>query len=105
MQRAIWVLWPSFLMAIAAVGIGFTLVDPGELQVFGEPLELGRTAVYTLGFFAFWALGAASSALTCFLQKPAGDLNNFCPLEPPQRPPGCPRRDCAHRCAEHGPAA
>ena len=105
MQRAIWVLWPSFLVAAAAVGVCFSLVDPTELHVFVEPVELSRMAIYTVGFFAFWAFGAASSAITCFLQKPAGDINNFCPLPPPNRPVGCPRRDCAHQCAEHSPAA
>ena len=35
----------------------------------GAPLELSRPAVYTIGFFAFWVLGAASSALTVFLER------------------------------------
>ena len=63
-----WVLWPSFIGAGIGVGIIFTLVDPTELIVLGYPLHLPRTAVYTLGFFFLWAICAASSALSCFLQ-------------------------------------
>jgi hypothetical protein len=34
---------------------------------FVGPLELGRMAGYTLGFFFFWALAAGSSWLTSVL--------------------------------------
>jgi hypothetical protein len=33
-------------------------------------LNLSREAVYTLGFVAFWLLGAMSSAVTLLLQTP-----------------------------------
>ena len=93
MQRAIWVLWPSFIVGGIAEAVFFTLFDPMDIHLFGEAVELSRTAIYTLGFFGFWAMAAGSSAFTCFLQKPAADINNFCPLEPPERPAGCPMRD------------
>jgi hypothetical protein len=76
MQRAIWVLWPSFIVGGMAETIFFTLFDPMDLHLFGEPPGLGRMAIYTLGFFAFWAFAAASSALTCYLQQSASDVNN-----------------------------
>ena len=63
-----WVLWPSFLAAGMGVGLVFTLVDPTELVVLGQPLHASRTAVYTLGFFILWVICAVSSALSCFLQ-------------------------------------
>ena len=63
-----WVLWPSFIAAGIGVGIIFTLLDPGELVVLGQPLHAGKTAVYTLGFFILWAICAAASAMSCFLQ-------------------------------------
>jgi hypothetical protein len=100
MQRVIWVLWPSFIIAGIGEGIFFTLFDPIDLQLFGEPLVLGRNAVYTIGFFGFWLLAAASSALTCFLQRPAADINNFCPLEAPERPEGCPMRGTGKGCCD-----
>ena len=74
-RKLIWILWPSFIVAGAAEAVFFTFFDPGELIVFGEPVGLGRTAVYSIGFFAFWAATAASSALTCFLQKSAAEIN------------------------------
>ena len=75
MRTAIWVLWPSFLIAGAAETVFFTLFDPMELRLFGEPAELSRVAIYSGGFFAFWAFAAASSALTCFLQLNADEIN------------------------------
>ena len=68
-RRWIWILWPGFVMAIPAVGVVFTLVDPAELHWFGTPLETTRLGVYTLGFLFFWAVGSASSALTCLLER------------------------------------
>ena len=32
---------------------------------------MSRQAIYTMGFFGFWALGIASSALTIFLESGA----------------------------------
>jgi len=71
----IWILWPSFIVAGIAVGIFFTLFDPTDLALFDAPIEASRTAVYSIGFFGFWALAAASSALTCFFQRTSTDLN------------------------------
>ena len=62
-QRLIWVLWPGFLLAIPAVGITFTLIDPADLHAFGAPIEVSRQGAYSVGFLLFWALCSASSAL------------------------------------------
>jgi hypothetical protein len=64
-----WMLWPSFLVAAAAEGVFFSLFDPGELTLFGQPIELSRTAMYSIGFFFFWGLCAASSGLSLFLER------------------------------------
>ncbi len=90
-QRLIWVLWPGFVMAIPAVGITFTLVDPQDLHMFGAPLAVSRLGAYSVGFLLFWALGSACSALTCLLQRSPFELNR-CPLAPIARPEGCPKR-------------
>ena len=71
MQKLIWILWPSFVMAGIAEAVFFTLVDPQELYLFGEPVHMTPLATYSIGFFAFWALCAASSAFSCFLQRSA----------------------------------
>jgi len=69
------ILWPSFLVAGAATGVFFTVVDPVELVLFGRPFELGRMAAYTIGFFGFWLLGAASSLITTFLLQSPAEVN------------------------------
>ena len=66
-RYVMWVLWPSFIAAGMGVGILFTLVDPTELVILGQPLHASRTAVYTLGFFVLWSICAVASALSCFL--------------------------------------
>lgn len=74
-KKLIWILWPSFIVAGVAESLFFTVFDPQELVVFGETLEWSRTAVYSVGFFVFWAMTSASSAMTCFLQKPPAEIN------------------------------
>ena len=75
MLRILWVLWPSFVVAGIAEGIFFTVIDPQELYLFGEPVHLSRIATYSIGFFGFWAVCAASSLMTCFLQRSAAEVN------------------------------
>ncbi|WP_230412116.1 hypothetical protein [Undibacterium hunanense] len=65
------VLWPAFLMACAATGLFFSLVDPMELIVLDRRLQMHVTGVYTVGFFAFWLLGILSSGLTALLVQKA----------------------------------
>jgi hypothetical protein len=68
MKRAMFILWPSFIVGGIGEVLFFTVFDPRELYLFGEPTSLSRLAVYSIGFFLCWAFAAASSALTCFLQ-------------------------------------
>ena len=91
MRQAIWVLWPAFIAGGLAEIVFFPLFDPMDLHLFGEPVSLSRLAAYSLGFFVFWAFAAVSSALTCFLQRNAEEINR-CPLSVPERPPACPKR-------------
>jgi len=54
--------------------------------------DRGRAhAVYTIGFFAFWVIGAVSSAITVFLAQSPFEVNR-CTLEADERPLGCPKR-------------
>lgn len=69
------VLWPSFIVAGIGEGIFFTVFDPQELYLFGEPTTLSRMAIYSVGFFLCWAFAAASSAFTCFLQRTSEEIN------------------------------
>ena len=74
-QKAIWILWPSFIVGGIATVVFFTVFDPRELELFGERSALSRLAVYSIGFFAFWLFAAASSALTCFFQRTSAEIN------------------------------
>lgn len=66
------VLWPSFLFAGVATSVFFTFLDPLALfECEGEP-PLSRMAAYSLGFFAFWLLCAASSAAAAYFLRPQG---------------------------------
>lgn len=75
MLKILWVLWPSFLVAGIAEGVFFTVIDPQELYLFGKPVSFSRTATYSIGFFCFWAVCAASSLMTLFLQRSAAQVN------------------------------
>ena len=96
-HRIAWVLWPSFLVAAVSEMLFFAFIDPGEIMLFGNPLELSPTATYSIFFFFFWAMGALTSGLTCFLQKSPFELNR-CPVPPDSRPAGCPKRGGGSCC-------
>ncbi len=61
------VLWPSFLMACVTSGLLFSLVDPMELILLDNKIQLSALGIYTLGFFLFWFLGGIASSLTALL--------------------------------------
>jgi hypothetical protein len=67
-RRLMWIIWPAFLVAGVAEIVFFSLFDPFDLHFFGEALDMSREGIYTMGFFGFWGLGIASSALTMFLE-------------------------------------
>ena len=65
-----YVLWPAFLMSAVAEGVFFSMIDPQELTVVGIHLADSRQSAYTVGFFLFWLLTAASCMLTCYFARP-----------------------------------
>lgn len=69
MKGAIYILWPSFIVGGIGETLFFTVFDPKELYLFGEPSSLSRLAVYSIGFFLCWAFAAAASAFTWFLSN------------------------------------
>ena len=91
-QRCITVLWPSFLIAGVADVLFFTLYDPSQFLYLEEPVFASRLAAYGIGFFLFWLMGIGSSALTCYFQRGADEINR-CPLVPSKRPADCPKRE------------
>ena len=75
MKRAIWILWPSFIVAGIAEVVFFTVFDPIELHLVGHLLGVSRLAAYSIGFLLFWLFAALSSAFTCYLQRSRREIN------------------------------
>jgi hypothetical protein len=67
------ILWPSFLVAIAAEGLFFSMFDPHEISLFGSRVEMTPLAAYSIGFFFFWLFCSLASMLTCYLIRVPGD--------------------------------
>lgn len=91
-QRLMWIAWPAFLVAGVLEVLVFAMVDPQDLQWFGQPLDLSRQAVYTVAFFVFWGITMVSSTLTTLLAMSPFEVNR-CPLPATDRPDGCPKQD------------
>lgn len=75
MNRIMFIFWPSFLIAGIAEMVFFTLINPQELYLLGEPVQYSALATYSIGFFGFWLACAGSSSFTCFLQRTAAEVN------------------------------
>jgi hypothetical protein len=76
MLKLLWfVLWPSFMVAGAAELAFFSVINPQELYLFGEPVNYSRVATYSIGFFGFWLVCAASSILTLYLTRSPREVN------------------------------
>ena len=91
MKHIIWVLWPAFIAAGIAETVFFTVIDPKQLYLMGQPVELSAMATYSIGFLMFWLICAGSSLMTWFMlpqdiKKALEDLSNERPdLARPQR--------------------
>jgi hypothetical protein len=89
-QRWMWILWPAFLMAGVLEIVVFAFFDPNDLHWMGEPVKWSRNAVYSVAFFAFWAITSVSSALTTLLSMSPFEVNR-CPVHKDDRPDCCGR--------------
>jgi hypothetical protein len=61
------IVWPSFLIAGVMEIAVFAMVDPQDLHLFNQTIDVSRQGIYTLSFFIFWTICAASSCLSLFL--------------------------------------
>lgn len=70
------VLWPAFVAACLLEIVVFAAFDPHDFTLFGWQLEAqDRDAVYSLAFFAFWAICAAAGIVTWSLSRSADEIN------------------------------
>lgn len=70
MKMIIWILWPSFTAAGIAEVVFFTLIDPQQLYLLGQPINVSSMTAYSLGFLMFW-LVCAGACLMTYLMLPA----------------------------------
>lgn len=70
--RILGIAWPAFVAASALEMLVFALVDPQDLHWGGQALAVSRQTVYTVSFFAFWAIVAAACATATLLARQAG---------------------------------
>ena len=64
MKHVIWVLWPSFVAAGIAEVVFFTVIDPQQLYLFGQPVSLSPVATYSFGFLMLWLVCIGASLIT-----------------------------------------
>lgn len=76
MEKLIQVFWPSFLTAGLAEIVFFTVINPQELYLLGQPVNFSAIATYSIGFFGFWLICAASSFATLFFQRGSDEINH-----------------------------
>lgn len=76
MGRLIWyVLWPSMMAAAVAEIAFFSVLDPQELYLFGQPVHYSPVATYSIGFLGFWVACAGSRLLTSLLTRSGAEVN------------------------------
>ena len=64
-QRALRILWPSFMAAGVLEMLVFAVIDPRDLHWFGgPPIGWSTQAVYTVTFLIFWAAISTAGAVT-----------------------------------------
>ncbi|MES2980613.1 MAG: hypothetical protein V4731_19520 [Pseudomonadota bacterium] len=68
-------LWTGFLAACLLEALVFSMVDPGELHWPGHLFAPSRKGVYTMAFFAFWAISVACTALALWLSETDGAVS------------------------------
>jgi len=67
MKMIIWVLWPAFAAAGIAEVVFFTLIDPQQLYLLGEPISASPMTTYSIGFLLFWMVCAGACLMTWFM--------------------------------------
>lgn len=63
------VAWPSFLVAAVAETVFFSVINPRELYLLGEPVNFSPLTTYTIGFFGFWCVAFAASLTSSWMAE------------------------------------
>ena len=71
------VLWPAFVAACLLEIVVFAAFDPHDVTLFGIELDAAGDAVYSVAFFAFWAICAATGVVTWSLSRSSDEINRW----------------------------
>jgi hypothetical protein len=62
--------WCSFLAAGLGTMATFAFLDPARIPLDAVPLFWqSRSAIYAIGFFLFWGMGALAASLTLYMVR------------------------------------
>nr|WP_199066373.1 hypothetical protein [Chromobacterium sp. ASV5] len=79
MKKGILLLWPSFIIAVLATIVFFSVFDPAELTLHKQALFADKYSAYSAFLLVSWAFGALNTAIVLVLEKSARDINGFTP--------------------------
>ena len=70
------VLWPAFVCACMLEVVVFAGFDPHDFSLLGIRFE-GGDAVYSIAFFAFWAICTAMGVVVWSLSRSSEEINRY----------------------------
>jgi hypothetical protein len=76
MNKLFTVVWPAFMIAVVAEFLFVLIIDPQELYLFGQTVNMSNVATYSIGVIAFWLIAAASSLGTWYLMRSPDSIND-----------------------------
>ena len=77
MKKGILLLWPSFIIAVLATVVFFSIFDPAELTLHGNVLFADKLTAYSVFMLISWLFGAFNTAIVLLLEKSSRELNGF----------------------------
>jgi len=75
------ILWPAFVAACLLEVVVFVGFDPQDVNRFG--LDASAETVYSIAFFAFWAITTATGVVTWMLSRTSQEINHWRRRVPP----------------------
>jgi len=69
------ILWPAFVAACLLEIVVFAGFDPQDVNLLG--IDASAEAVYSIAFFAFWAITSAAGVVTWSLSRSSHEINRW----------------------------
>ncbi|UTH73913.1 hypothetical protein [Chromobacterium sp. IIBBL 290-4] len=77
MKKSILLFWPSFIIAVLATTVFYSIFDPEELTLHGKTLFADKLTAYSVFLLISWLFGALNTAIVLLLEKSSRELNGF----------------------------